>query len=81
MSGSSQKQGSKDEDAVESLITRSRTESKLKVDEALRATGHSNLDRIAQVKMSEDLEKKISPELISTCEFWIRGKPSCSQCM
>ena len=66
MSGSSQKQGSKDEDAVESLVTRSRTESKMKVDEALRATGRSNVDRIGQVKMSENLEEEVSPELIST---------------
>ena len=47
---------------VEPLMTKSRPDSKMEVDEAPRASGRFNLDRVAQEQMSEDLEKWTPPE-------------------
>ena len=47
---------------VEPLMTKSRPDSKMEVDEAPRARGRFNLDRVAQEQMSEDLEKWTPPE-------------------
>ena len=41
---------------IEPLMARSRPESKMEVDEVLRASGRSNLDRVAQEQMSKNLE-------------------------
>ena len=41
---------------IEPLMARSRPDSKMEVDEAPRANGRFNLDRLAQEQMSEDLE-------------------------
>ena len=40
----------------ELLMKRSRSDSRMDVDEAPRATGHFNLEKNAQEKMNEDLE-------------------------
>ena len=41
---------------IEPLMARSRPDANIEVDEAARASGHLNLDKVAQEKMSEDLE-------------------------
>ena len=46
----------------ELLITRSRPDSKVEVDETPRATGRIYLDRVAQEKINKDLETWTPPE-------------------
>ena len=46
----------------EPLVTRSRPESKMEVDETPRATGRIYLDRVAQEKINEGLETWTPPE-------------------
>ena len=47
---------------TETVVTRSRPESRMEVDEAPRASGGFNLNRVAQEHMNEGLESWTSPE-------------------
>ena len=48
---------------IEPLLARSRPELKMEMDEAPRASGRFNLDKVAQEQISEDLETRTSPDL------------------
>ena len=47
---------------TEPVVTRSRPESKMEVDEAPRSSGSFNLDRVAQEHLNEGLEAWTPPE-------------------
>ena len=49
---------------TEPVVTRSRPESRMEVDEAPRSSGRFNLDRVAQENMNEGLETWTPPELV-----------------
>ena len=52
----------KKETTTEPVVTRSRPESRMEVDEAPRSSGRFNLNRVAQKQMNEDLEAWTPPE-------------------
>ena len=47
---------------TEPVVTRSRPESRMEVDEALRSSGRFNMDRVAQERLNESLEAWTPPE-------------------
>ena len=51
---------------AEPAVARSRPESRMEVDEAPRASGRFNLDRVAQENMKEGLEAWTLQELVSS---------------
>ena len=57
----------------ERVVTSSRPESRMEVDEAPRSRGRFNLDREAREHMSEGLEVWIPNEATSPCVAWKRN--------